>query len=61
VSIHWRTETVVALCQAMRQSRDYSAMPILADALQDAEYGDEEVLEQPAGHSRTGKASGWWR
>ena len=44
--IPWRTSTVVDLCQAMRETRDYSALPILADALQDAGYPDEEVLEQ---------------
>jgi hypothetical protein len=42
----WRTSTVVQLCQAIREGRDYSALPILADALQDAEYPDEQVLEQ---------------
>jgi hypothetical protein len=42
----WRTQTVIALCQAVRQEQDYSALPILADALQDAEYPDETVLEQ---------------
>lgn len=40
----WRTQTVVELCQAMRETRDYSALPILADALQDADYGNEEEL-----------------
>ena len=30
----------------MRQSRDYSATPILADALEEAGYGDEGVLKQ---------------
>ena len=37
---------VIALCQAMRQERDFSALPILADALQDADYPDETMLEQ---------------
>jgi hypothetical protein len=32
----WRTSTVVALARQMYDSRDFSAMPILADALQDA-------------------------
>lgn len=32
----WRTSTVVAICQSMRETADYSALPILADALQDA-------------------------
>lgn len=32
----WRTPTVIALCEAMRETRDYTAAPILADALEDA-------------------------
>jgi hypothetical protein len=32
----WRTDTTVALAHQMSDSRDFSAMPILADALQDA-------------------------
>ena len=43
--MNWRTETVVQLCEAMRQTQDYSALPILADALQDADYPDQEVLK----------------
>jgi hypothetical protein len=46
VSEPWRTGTVVALCEAMRQSRDYSATPILADALEEASFPDEDVLKQ---------------
>ena len=42
----WRTQTVIELCQAMRETRDYSALPILADALQDADYPDEQMLGQ---------------
>ena len=42
----WRTQTVIELCQAMRQTRDYSALPILADALQEADYPDEKLLDQ---------------
>jgi hypothetical protein len=45
----WRTTTVVELCQSMRETRDYSVTPILADALQDADYTDEEVLRQLRG------------
>lgn len=40
----WRTDTVVALCRSMRESQDYSACPVLADALQDADYPDEGRL-----------------
>ena len=44
----WRTDTAVSLARQMYESRDFSAMPILADALQDAGCTDEEVL----GHCR---------
>lgn len=38
--VNWRTDTVTQLCLAMRQTQDYSACPILADALQDAGFND---------------------
>ena len=41
----WRTDTAVSLASLMYESRDFSAMPILADALQDAGCGDEQVLQ----------------
>ncbi|QEG32113.1 hypothetical protein GobsT_69640 [Gemmata obscuriglobus] len=41
----WRTGTAVALASGMYESRDFSAMPILADALQDAGCDRAEVLE----------------
>jgi len=40
----WRTSTAVALAQGMYDSRDFSAMPILADALQDAGCAHADVL-----------------
>jgi hypothetical protein len=40
----WRTSTAVALAKEMYKSNDFSAMPILADALQDAGCDSEEVL-----------------
>lgn len=40
----WRTSTAVAVAQQMYDSRDFSAMPILADALQDAGCEDKQVL-----------------
>jgi hypothetical protein len=43
-SAAWRTDTAVALATQMCLWRDYSAMPILADALQDAGCTDERVL-----------------
>jgi hypothetical protein len=40
----WRTDTVVALARQMYEARDFSAMPILADAIQDAGCKLDEVL-----------------
>lgn len=40
----WRTSTAVALAKQMYDSRDFSAMPILADALQDAGCDNDDVL-----------------
>lgn len=40
----WRTDTTVALARQMYDSRDFSAMPILADALQDAGCENEDIL-----------------
>jgi hypothetical protein len=43
-SPEWRTDTAVALARQMYESRDFSAMPILADALQDAGCDNEDIL-----------------
>ncbi len=40
----WRTDTAVSLARGMYDSRDFGAMPILADALQDAGCDNEDVL-----------------
>lgn len=40
----WRTDTVVGICVQMRELQDFSAMPILADALQDADCDNETLL-----------------
>jgi len=40
----WRTSTAIAIAQVMYESRDYSAMPILADALQDAGCDNDDIL-----------------
>jgi hypothetical protein len=40
----WRTSTAVALARQMYDSRDFSAMPILADALQDAGCDNDDIL-----------------
>jgi hypothetical protein len=43
-SPEWRTSTATALAQQMYESREFSAMPILADALQDAGCDNDEVF-----------------
>lgn len=40
----WRTDTAQTLARQMYDSRDFGAMPILADALQDAGCENEDVL-----------------
>ena len=44
LSPSWLTSTVVSLANQMYESRDFSAMPILADALMDASCDNEEIL-----------------
>jgi hypothetical protein len=44
----WLTPSAVAIARQMYESREFSAMPILADALQDAGCEDEQLL----GHCR---------
>jgi hypothetical protein len=41
----WRTSTAVALAKQMYESRDFGAMPILADALQDAGCDNDDILD----------------
>jgi hypothetical protein len=45
----WRTSTAVALAKGMYESRDFSAMPILADALQDAGCDSDAILDHCRG------------
>jgi hypothetical protein len=40
----WRTSDVLAMCRGMYEARDFAAMPILADALQDAGCENADVL-----------------
>ncbi len=40
----WRTSTAVSLARAVYESRDFGAMPILADALQDAGCDSDDIL-----------------
>ena len=41
---HWKTSDVKAMARGMYRTRDFSAMPFLADALQDAGCNDNDVL-----------------
>jgi hypothetical protein len=45
----WRTDTAVALARQTYDSRDFSAMPILADALQDAGCDNNDILDHCRG------------
>jgi hypothetical protein len=45
----WRTSTVATIARQMYDSRDFSPMPILADALQDAGCDSADVLEHCRG------------
>jgi hypothetical protein len=48
-SPEWRTDTAVSLAHTMYESREFSAMPILADALQDAGCDKDDVLNHCRG------------
>ncbi len=56
----WRTDTAVAVARQLYESRDFSAMPILADALQDAGCENDDVLNHCRGPGPTSGAVGWW-
>ncbi|MBM3982617.1 MAG: hypothetical protein FJ304_20570 [Planctomycetes bacterium] len=43
-SPEWRTDTAIALARTMYDAREFSAMPILADALQDAGCDSDDIL-----------------
>jgi hypothetical protein len=45
----WRTDTAVTLARQMYESRDFDAMPILADALQDAGCDSDDILNHCRG------------
>lgn len=48
LSSQWRTETALSIARQMYESRDFAAMPILGDALEETGCIDEEIL----GHCR---------
>ena len=54
----WRTATAVSLAQGIYDERAFDRLPILADALQDADCNDSRIL----GHCRSGgpHARGCW-
>jgi hypothetical protein len=45
----WRTDTALTLARQMYDSRDFSALPILADALQDAGCDNADILDHCRG------------
>jgi hypothetical protein len=45
----WRTSTTVAIAQGMYELRDFSPMPLLADALQDAGCEVSEIIDHCRG------------
>ena len=45
----WRTDTAVSLAKQMYESREFGAMPILADALQDAGCDNDDILSHCRG------------
>jgi hypothetical protein len=47
----WRTSTAVGLARSMYQSRDFSPMPILADALEEAGCDNPDILTHCRGTS----------
>ena len=51
LSPEWQTSTVVAIAAQMHHARDFSAMPILADALQDAGCEHPDILDHCRGSS----------
>ena len=53
-----RTSTAVAIAKGMYDSRDFAAMPLLADALQDAGCADDRILEHCRG--REPHVKGCW-
>jgi hypothetical protein len=46
---NWRTTTALQLAQAMYESRDFSPLPILADALQEAGCENTDILDHCRG------------
>ncbi len=54
----WRTDTAVGIAQQMYDARDFNAMPILADALQDAGCEHTDILNHCRNNQEFGPVSG---
>jgi hypothetical protein len=48
-SPEWRTDTALTLARQMYEAREFGAMPILADALQDAGCDNPDILDHCRG------------
>jgi hypothetical protein len=57
--VSWRTDTVLAIAKQMYASRDFSGMPILADALQDAGCDNDDILSHCRGATLTHVRGCW--
>jgi hypothetical protein len=55
----WRTDTALAVAQSVYDSRNYGALPILADALQDAGCDAEDLLNHLRDTSATHVRGCW--
>ncbi len=55
----WRSDTAVSLARGMYEARDFAAMPILADALQDAGCDNADILDH-CRDAKGGHVRGCW-
>jgi hypothetical protein len=55
----WRTSDAVELARQMYEGRDFTNMPILCDALQDAGCGDQRIIDH-CHDPRTAHVRGCW-
>jgi hypothetical protein len=58
-SPEWRTDTAMSLARLMYDSREFGAMPILADALQDAGCDSDDILSHCRDASATHVRGCW--
>ena len=58
-SLSWRTSDVMMLAQRIYDERDFGAMPILADALQDAGCDSGDILDHCRDTSATHVRGCW--